>query len=317
MFSEILEEIKKYDDIVIYRHQRPDGDAVFSSFALFTFLKTNFKGKNIQMYGTEVYDLMPFKNTVDTDTISKSLAIVLDTANTARIDNDTYKLAAKVIKIDHHPNIDPFGDINYVDESASATCQIVAEILMSDPFKDCVIEKDVAEYLYCGLLTDTLNFKTTNTSAKTLLIASKLVEIGNLKPSELSNLVFNKSLDEFEKVTSLRKHLKVKDNVGYLILNQSDLDKMHLSMDEAKNQIAEFGNIRELNIWAIFAYDSLNHKYNGSLRSKREYVINEIASRYNGGGHKNACGVKNLSRTQVSKLLIELINLSKSIKTES
>ena len=190
-------------------------------------------------------DLMPFKNSVDTDTISKSLAIVLDTANTARIDNDTYKLAAKVIKIDHHPNIDPFGDINYIDESASATCQIVAEILMSDPFKDCVIEKDVAEYLYCGLLTDTLNFKTTNTSAKTLLTASKLVEIGNLKPSELSNLVFNKSLDEFEKVTSLRKHLKVKDNVGYLILNQSDLDKMHLSMDEAKNQIAEFGNITE------------------------------------------------------------------------
>ena len=104
--------------------------------------------------------------------------------------------------------------------------------------------------------------------------------------------------------------------MGYLILNQSDLDKMHLSMDEAKNQIAEFGSIRELNIWAVFAYDSKTHKYNGSLRSKRDYVINEIASRYNGGGHKNACGVKALSRPQVSKLLIELFNLSKSVKTE-
>lgn len=316
MYKELLDYIKSYNNIIIYRHQRPDGDAVYSSFALFTFLKNNFSNKNIQMYGSEVYDLMPFKNIISEDEISGSLAIVLDTANTARIDDDTYKLASKIIKIDHHPNIDPYGDINYVDESASATCQIVAEILLSDTFSDYIFDADVAEYLYCGLLTDTLNFKTTNTSARTLLIASKLVELGNLKPSELSNLVFNKSLDEFEKVTSLRKHLKVKDNVGYLILNHADLDKMNLSMDEAKNQIAEFGSIRELNIWAIFVFDSKTHKYNGSIRSKRDYVINEIVSAYNGGGHKNACGVKNLSRAQVSKLLIELFNLSKSTKKE-
>lgn len=316
MYTELLENIKSYNDIIIYRHQRPDGDAVYSSFALFTFLKNNFSNKNIQMYGSEVYDLMPFKNIISDDEISGSLAIVLDTANTARIDDDSYKLSSKIIKIDHHPNIDPYGDINYVDESASATCQIVAEILLSDTFSDYIFDADVAEYLYCGLLTDTLNFKTTNTSARTLFIASKLIELGNLKPSELSNLVFNKSLDEFEKVTSLRKHLKVKDNVGYLILNHADLDKMHLSMDEAKNQIAEFGSIRELNIWAIFAYDGKTHKYNGSIRSKRDYVINEIVSAYNGGGHKNACGVKNLSRAQVSKLLIELFNLSKNTKAE-
>lgn len=311
MYKELVEYIKSYNNIIIYRHQRPDGDAVYSSFALFTFLKTNFPSKNIQMYGNDVYDLMPFKNIIPTDEIIGSLAIVLDTANIERIDDASYKHADKVIKIDHHPAIEDYGTLNIVDEKASSTCQLVSEILFSDEFKEYVIEKEVCEFLYCGLLTDTLNFKTTNVNAKTFKIAAMLVEKGNLLPSELSNNVFNKTLDEFEKITSLRKQLKNKDKVGYIILDQSDLDKLHLTMDEAKNQIAEFGSIRDLNIWAIFAYDANTHKYNGSIRSKRNFPINDIASNYNGGGHKNACGVKALNKAKVYQLISELTTYSK------
>ena len=317
MYKELLDYIKSYNNIIIYRHQRPDGDAVYSSFALATFLKSNFKDKNIQIYGNDGYDLLPYKNIVPEKEIKNSLAIILDTANTQRIDDGSYKLANKVIKIDHHPNIEEYGDLNIVDDKSSSTCQLVSEILFSQTFEEYKIYKEVCEYLYCGLLTDTLNFKTTNVSAKTFKIASILVEKGDLLPSELSNKVFNKTLEEFEKISALRNYLITKDKVGYLLLNEKDLNDLNLSMDEAKNQIAEFGSIKDLNIWAIFVFDKNTNKYNGSLRSKRDYVINGIAQNYNGGGHKNACGVKGLSLQQVNNLLDELINLSNNTEQKA
>lgn len=306
MFKDLLKLIKKYDSIVIYRHQRPDGDAVFSSFALNNFIKDNFKDKRVEMYGSEVYDLLPYKNKVNKEVLKDSLAIVLDTANTERIDDDTYKLCKYVLKIDHHPNNDPFGDYNYVDDKACATCQIVAEILLSKEFSKYIVSEEVCRYLYCGILTDSLNFKTSNVNAKTLLIASKLVEKGNLEVSGLSNYVFNTDIKSFNKITKYRNYLKINKGVGTVIADEKTLKDIGFTGDEAKNNIAEFGNIKGLKIWAVFAYDSKCKKYNGSLRSKKVYVINELCQNYNGGGHKNACGVKGLTIKQVKNLIKDL-----------
>lgn len=306
MFKDLLKLIKKYDSIVIFKHQRPDGDAVFSSLALKSFIIDNFKDKRVEVYGTGIYDLVPFINKVDELILNESLAIVLDTANRERADDESYKLCKYVIKIDHHPNIDPFGDFNYVDDKACATCQIVAEILFSKEFSKFNISSEVCKYLYCGLLTDSLNFKTSNVSAKTFIIASKLVEKGELEVSSLSNYVFNTSIKDFNKITKYRNYLKINKGVGYLIANEKVLKEIGFTGDEAKNNIAEFGNIKGLKIWCVFAYDAISKKYNGSIRSKKEYVINELCQNYNGGGHKNACGVKGLTLKNVKNLISDL-----------
>lgn len=306
MFKDLLKLIKKYNNIVIFRHQRPDGDAVFSSFAIYNFIKDNFEDKRVEMYGEETYDLLPYKNIVDKEFLKESLAIVLDTANTQRIDGDLFNTCKYVLKIDHHPNIDAYGDFNYVDDKACATCQIVAEILLSKEFSIYKLSEEVCEYLYCGILTDSLNFKTSNVTAKTFLIAAKLVEKGNLEVSGLSNYVFNTDIKSFNKITKYRNYLKISKGVGTLIANEKILKEIGFTGDEAKNNIAEFGNIKGLKIWCVFVYDTKTKKYNGSLRSKSKYVINELCQSYNGGGHKNACGVKGLTLKEVKNLIKDL-----------
>ena len=310
MFNDLLKLIKKYNKIVIFKHLRPDGDAVFSSLGLATFIKDNFKNKDVQIFGSNEYDRYPLINIVKADDMKGALAIALDTSNIERLDNETYEACDYVVKIDHHPNSNPYGDLNYVDDKACATCEIIADILFSKTFSKYIISKETCQYLYCGLLTDSMNFTTSNTTAKSLLLASKLVEKGKLDVSGLSGFVYDENLKSFKKITKYREYLKVSKGVGYILANQKVLDEMGFTSDEAKNNIAEFSKISELNIWCVFAYNKKTKLYDGSLRSKKAFVINEIASKYNGGGHKNACGVKNLTLKQVHSLINDLKTIS-------
>lgn len=311
MYSTLLKKIKKYNKITIYRHQRPDGDATFSSFALYNFLIENFPEKEVELYGKETYDLLPYKNVVSKEFISESLVIILDSANTPRIDDSTYSLGKEIVKIDHHPSVEEYGDLNIVEDNTCATCELLAKILFSKPFSQYNISTKVCEYLYCGILTDSLGFKTSNTTSNTLLIASKLIEKGNLDISALNNYVFNVDLALYKKTTKFRNELKIKNSVGYIIANEKKLKELKMTCDEAKNRISDFGSIKGLKSWCIFVYNSKTKKYDGSLRSQKKYIINELASKYNGGGHKNACGVKNLTLKQVKELIFELEKIVK------
>ena len=146
MYKQLLEKICEYDRITVFRHQRPDGDCMFSSLALSCFLKDNFKEKQIMIAGNDVYDLFPYNEDVHDDFIRSSLGIVIDTSTLARIDDDRVKLCDYIIKIDHHPVVENYGDLNYVNDKAGAAAEILTEILsqkilnhMSNPRKSASI----------------------------------------------------------------------------------------------------------------------------------------------------------------------------------
>lgn len=305
-YIKILDKIKEYKKISIFRHISPDGDACFSQMALYTFLKENFKDKRIKNCGFDSYELFNNVEKVNDSFIKGSLAIVLDTSDKKRIDDQRVELADYIIKIDHHPPFDDYGDLNYVNVKAAAACELLADILFSSSFKKYYKSPKVCEYLYSGMLTDTLNFKVAACTSDTLKLASTLVKNGEFKMSDISDYVFASKLDIFSKITKLRTYLKTSGHLAYLLLNQKDLDNIGLSYSEAKNNIAEFGNIQEINVWCFFVYNKEKDYWEGSIRSKRKYIINGIARRYGGGGHANASGVRELKITDCKNMINDL-----------
>lgn len=306
MYESLLKQIKEFDNITIFRHKKPDGDAVFSSYALKEFIKSNFKDKHVKCVGNDVYDVYPKTEKTSDKFIKNSLAIILDCSTEDRTDDNRYKLAKYRIIIDHHPGNLCHADKAFVDTNVSATCELLAKMLYSKEFSKYSLNKKVCKFLYCGMLTDSLSFKTSNTASQTLFLASKLINDGQLIVSDLYEYVFSSNYKHFENITKLRTYFKLSNGVGYIKLTQDDLDNLNMSFSEAKNCIDEFNKIREVKIWAIFAYNSKEGWYDGSIRSKRKYVINSLCTKYNGGGHKNACGVKKMTDKSIKELVKNL-----------
>ena len=120
MFTQLLNEIQSHERITVFRHQRPDGDAVFSTLALACFLEDNFPQKQVKVLGSDTYEIINRFDSVSDEFISDSLAIILDTSTADRIDDERALTAEYRIKIDHHPIVDEYGDLNIVRTSAEA-----------------------------------------------------------------------------------------------------------------------------------------------------------------------------------------------------
>ena len=110
----ILEKIKEYDRIIIFRHKRPDGDAVGSTKGLREILRITYPEKEVCLLNNDYSDYMAFLGDEDEprddDFYKDALGIVIDTATVERISNPKYSLCKELVKIDHHIDIAPYGD---------------------------------------------------------------------------------------------------------------------------------------------------------------------------------------------------------------
>lgn len=301
-FENLMKQIRESSCITIFRHEHPDCDALGSQWALFTWISDNFPEKKVFALGRETTDQcrFPANSSADDETVRQSTAIVLDTANTARIDDGRALQARQIIKVDHHPNREPYGEPCIVVETAAATCEILADFFRTYE-ETCRISAETAKYLYRGLLTDTLCYRTSNTTPHTLLMGSFLASHGIDLPG-INRELFDVSYDVYSFQNALRSATEFSGGIARVILSREDLARWNMNGGQARNHIDELGHVREFRIWMIFT-ESDEHPglYHGSLRSK-DVRINDIAEQYNGGGHPNASGVKNLSLPQIADL---------------
>lgn len=303
-YQSILELIEGAKTITIFRHVRPDGDAVGSQLGLKQWIKDNYPEKEVYALGEETFDTYPYVDRASDDVIKNSLAIILDVSNRERIDDDRWDLAPKSIKIDHHPAVDEFALYNYVKEEAAATCEYLTLILASFKKK---ISKEAAKYLYSGILTDTLSFKTASTSKETMKAAFILAD-ADIDIYDITENIFKQSEMIFNFRTYLRTKITNENGLAYVIFDDRDYDRFGISDSQARFQVAEMNGVDAYKIWCIFTKNSAGH-YDGSLRSKKGYVVNEIAAKFNGGGHANAAGVKNLNDNDLKTIIDELRSL--------
>ncbi|HEN2493634.1 TPA: bifunctional oligoribonuclease/PAP phosphatase NrnA [Streptococcus agalactiae] len=292
IFQQILDKIKKYDTIIIHRHMRPDPDALGSQIGLRDIIRHNFPKKKVLATGFDEPTLawIAKMDQVTDQDYQGALVVVTDTANTPRIDDERYKKGDFLIKIDHHPNDEVYGDLSYVDTNASSASEIVTDFALSC---DLLLSTSAARVLYNGIVGDTGRFLYPATTSKTLKIASKLREF------DFDFSAMARQMDSFPfKIAKLQgfifEQLKIdKNGAACVTLTQEDLKRFDVTDAETAAIVGVPGKIDIVESWAIFVEQSDGH-YRVRLRSK-SHIINEIAKRHNGGGHPLASGANSYS----------------------
>lgn len=305
IYKRIYNEIKKYNTIVIARHVGADPDALGSSIALRDSIKETFPNKKVYTVG---YPASRFKYLGNLDKFTEemykdALLIITDTPNEKRVDGVEPKRFSSSIKIDHHPFIEKFCDIEWIDDSASSASQMIIELIFNTKLK---LTKEIAEKLYLGLVSDTNRFLFYYTTPKTFDLVSRLIKETNIEFSKLYDNLYLRPFKEIRFEGYLFHELQITEHgFGYVKITEEDLNKYGVDSATAGNMVDNFNYINEVYAWGVFTYDKNNSNIRGSIRS-RGPIINETASKYNGGGHIFASGVRVANFDEVDLLIKDL-----------
>ena len=315
LFKQIYKQIKKYNKIVIARHVGADPDALGSTLGLKEVILNTFPNKEVYVVGAPAarHRYIGILDRFTDDMYEDSLLIVLDTPNISRIDGvDVNKFQYK-IKIDHHPFIEKFADIELIDETSSSASQLVAELVVNTKLK---LNKEAAEKLFVGIVGDTNRFMYYYTTSKTFDLVSYMLEQTNLDFTNLYENMYMRTLHDLRFQSYVINNLTLtEDGFGYLKLEQDILDEYGIDASTAANVVNVLTYIDGMYAWAIFAYDKGNDNIRGSIRS-RGPIINEIASNYNGGGHIYASGVRLKDFDVADNIIADLNEVCKKYKQE-
>ncbi len=303
---EILNKIKEYNKIIIFRHLRPDGDATGSTKGLKRILELTFPEKEIYLINNDYSDYLAFLGPEDKETSEDvykyALGIVLDTGTAKRISNQNYTLCKEIIKIDHHIPLESYGDLEWVEEERSSTCEMIAAFY--DAFKDELkIDKEAASCIYTGMVTDSGRFRFRDVSPETMRLAGVMLGCGINTEWIFANL-YLKEFDLFAFESYVYKHIKMtKNGVAYIHVTDDMKEKFGLSMENASAVVSYMDSIKGSLIWVAFI-DSPDGTIRVRLRSRFMH-INELAEKYRGGGHASAAGATLLEKSEIRKLLRE------------
>lgn len=305
MKEQILDEIDRYQTIIIHRHIRPDPDALGSQGALAEMIKASNPGKHVYVVGGDEPTLT-FLNRMEQipDRVYEgALVIVCDTANEERVSDDRYKKGDCLIKIDHHPNDNPYGDLVWVDTSASSVSEMIYELYEYGKGRGLILPEKAAYLLYAGIVGDTGRFLFNSTTERTFHIAGKLRAYGfsiNDFYTELYKMKMNVArlngyvLQSFQVSASGAGHIKLDKDV---------LEKFAASASEASQLVHAISDVEGIKAWVFFIEEP--EQIRVRFRSKGPQV-NEIAKKYEGGGHPLAAGATIHSWKEVDHVLEDL-----------
>ncbi len=304
-YYKIYRKIKKYNTIVIARHVGADPDALGSQLALRDAIKYKFPRKQVYAIGAPA-STFKYLGTLDKfteDMYEKSLLIVLDTPDAKRVDGAMAEQFKDSIKIDHHPFVEEFCKLEWIDDTASSASQLVLELINKTPLK---LTKEVAEKIFIGIVADTNRFLFKYTTPKTFKLVSNMIKETNLDFTELYESLYLRPVKEIRFQGYIADNMIVTEHgFGYMKISNEELKKYNVDAATAGNMVNNFNYINEVYAWAIFSEDSANDVIRGSIRS-RGPIINEVASHFGGGGHIFASGVRLKSDEDTDSLIAEL-----------
>ena len=312
---EILNAIKKYNRIVISRHTRPDGDCLGSTYALKRIIQLTWPEKEVYVINSDKSNNLAFlgKDDPQIESYQDTLVIVLDTSTAARISNPRFNEGSFIVKIDHHRDSQKYGNIEWVESYRSSVSEMVASFY-NDYSDELKIDSYAATCLYAGICTDSGYFKFGSTAPETLKLAAMLMEKG----VDTENLYARLELVDFRILKYQSKvinNVKITPNgVAYYYVSEDVKKEFNLSEEEASMGVDFFNSIKGSPIWLLF----VQQEGSGRVRLRSRFIaLNELAGRYNGGGHANACGATVYTDAQMQALIDEADQLLKLAKREN
>ncbi|UCE39836.1 MAG: bifunctional oligoribonuclease/PAP phosphatase NrnA [Candidatus Aminicenantes bacterium] len=288
----ICKKIIQSQRIVITSHLRPDGDSICTSLAL------NFIGKRL---GKEMAIInkdntpFPFNQYPDIENIQIGqiapqkfdVVILLECANVSRSGqlsiDDYFK-----INMDHHFSNDYYADINWVDPQASAVAEMAVKLCKQ---LDVQITPEIANHLYCGIVSDTGSFQFSNTNAEAFRACSELVSYG-ASPIKVSELLFNNNPPEKIKLLGyVLSTLRMNEtgDVAVITMFKEYLEKLNLKEIETEDITTLTRSIKGVKM-VLFFKQMAEDTFRVSLRSKGSANAAKIAEYFGGGGHRHAAG---------------------------
>lgn len=304
--KQILEKIKEYHRIVIFRHVRNDGDCVGASKGLKRILQLSFPEKEIYLIDREQAEYLAFMGPED-DEISdemyrEALGIVVDTASEARISNKKYKICKEVIKIDHHIPLESYGVMQWVEEERSSACEMIVDFYAT--FKDKLkIDSEGATYLYTGMVTDSGRFKYEGVCGETMRNAAILLDVG-VDTETLYARLYLEAFEYLKFKSEIYRRMEITENgVAYIYVDKAMQEEFDLTLEQASACVGTLDSIRGAICWIVFIENGdAENSIRVRLRSRFVH-INSVAEKYRGGGHACASGATVYGEEEMQALL--------------
>ena len=315
--EQILQKIKEYDRIMIFRHVRNDGDCVGATKGLKRIIQLTWPEKEVYLIDQDTSAYLAFLGPEDEpvadELYTEALGIVLDTASEARISNKKYALCKELIKIDHHIPLEGYGCIQWVEEERSSACEMVVDLYRT--FKDELkIDSEAATYLYTGIVTDSGRFKYDGVSGDTLRNAAELLDIG-VDTQTLFARLYLEAFEYLKFKAHIYDRMQITENgVAYLYIDRAMQEEFGLTLEMASATVGTLDSIRGCISWMVFI-ETGDEKGSIRVRLRSRFVhINSIAEKYHGGGHACASGATVYSQEEVQSLLADTDALVKEYK---
>lgn len=303
-FAEIKNLIINSKRIGLSFHTSPDGDAIGSTLALLNALR--YLNKDAYVISKDILpdnlSFLRFSEEINGETLkpdeNTDLVIILDCGNVDRISADLSEYKGKVINLDHHISNENYGDINYVDAEAAATCEL-SYLLAKELGIDFTVKNDdniqIGNAVYCGLVTDSGSFRHSNVTKRTHVIASELIELGVNNSWVHSSLFDNKPFNKVKLMGCVLSNIELAlDNkVAVLQIPQSLLEEFDLLNTDTSDIISIGLGIKGVEVSMLLK--EVEDAVKVSLRSKNEVDVRKVAEIYGGGGHIKAAGLKMLN----------------------
>lgn len=313
----ILQKIKDYHRILLFRHLRIDGDCVGATKGLKALITLNYPDKDVYIIDDERSDYLAFLGEddapIDDALYQDALGIVLDTANTARISNPKFALCRELIKIDHHIEREPYGALNWVEDWRSSTCEMIAAFY--DACKaELKIDAQTATYLYTGMVTDSGRFQYEGVTGDTLRCAALLLDQG-VDTERLYAQLYLKEFDSLKFKAYIYDNMRISPNgAASIYIGMEAQREFGLSFEEACTAISSLDAIKGCLCWIAFI-ESGDDKKSIRVRLRSRFMaINTLAEQYRGGGHANASGATVYGLDEVEQLLRDADAAVKSYK---
>ena len=315
--QKILNKIREYDTIFLFRHVRNDGDCVGATKGMKSLITATWPDKQVYIIDAETAKYLEFMGPEDAEMpderYADALGIVLDTASQARISNKKYTLCKELIKIDHHIPLEPYGDLQWVEEERSSCCEMVVDFYQT--FRDqLVLNSEGATHLYTGMVTDSGRFKYDGVTGETLRCAAALLDVG----VDTQTLYARLYLEAFEylkfKATIYERMQITPNGVAYIFVDKEMQKEFSLNLEQSSAVIGNLDAIRGCISWIAFI-ETGDEQNAIRVRLRSRFVhINGIAEKYHGGGHVCASGATVYSLDEMDALLRDTDALVKEYK---
>ncbi|MCY9547591.1 DHH family phosphoesterase [Lysinibacillus xylanilyticus] len=312
MKRQIIDTIASYETIIIHRHVRPDPDAYGSQQGLKELILANYPEKKVFAVGEhdESLSFLANPDNITDDIYDDALVIVTDTANTERVDDQRYTKGKMIIKIDHHPNDDQYGDLLWVDTNASSCSEMIYELFEEGKqVANWILSDASARLLFAGIVGDTGRFQFPSTTVKTFKIAGELITYNFDR-----NQIFDGMYEMEQKLLNLQGYIYQNfkmDEYGaaHIKLTKELLAEFNVVPSEASLLVGCLGSVKGICAWVVFIEEA--DQIRVRLRSKGP-VINTLAKEFNGGGHPLASGATAYSWEEAERVITRLQEICKA-----